>query len=444
MRIGVMLRHLDEHPGGVIVYTRHLLQELLKLDTAHEFVLIFRNRASAVEFQGRRADRSVVARTPFKIAWDQWAIRRVVRSERLDLVFNPKYSVPLGIDCPSVFVCHGMDWYLMPWASRWLDRMSHRFLFPRYARAATRILSVSGTARDHLIQYLNIEPDKVATVHLGVHERFRRPLSSQAKERARSAWNLPDRYFLYVGQIYPPKNFGRLLEAYAQAGPPRGIPLVVAGQHAWLCDDELALVERLGIGEWVVWKRWIEHESLPPLYAMAEALVLPSLYDSFGLPLVEAMASGCPVITADRFGPAEVTGEAGILVDPYDVAGLASAMIFVASHPDARRRLAELGRERSQAFTWARCARKTLRQLEVAGLGRRASHEGGKPDLEPAVAPDLGSAAAPGNPRPEEVPPRAARGRSPELRARPEGGEGTGKTRPEEPRSPLGELGALS
>ena len=246
-------------------------------------------------------------------------MRRVEREERLDLIFNPKYSVPLTARCPTVFVCHGLDWYVMPWGSRFVDRMSHKFLIPRYAHKAAAIVANSDTTREHLVEYLGVDERRIHTAHLGVDGRFFLPVTEEQRLAARERHDLPESYLLYCGQIYPPKNFGRLLDAYAQVGPKLEIPLVVAGAHTWLCDEDLARVESPELKPWVRRIGWVEREELPALYAEARALLLPSLYESFGLPILEAMASGCPVLTSDRYGTKEIAGEAALLVDPEQV-----------------------------------------------------------------------------------------------------------------------------
>jgi len=358
-----MLRHMGQHGGGVLVYTHNLLREMLSLNTPHEFVLIYRDPRFVGTYGDGDRVREIVVKAPSIFLWDQLAVRRVEKQERLDLIFNPKYSLPLMAQCRTVFVCHGLDWYVMPWGSRWIDRLSHRYLIPRYAQKADAIIAVSNSTREHVIKYLDIDEDRVHTIYLGVNESFREPIPPGKLEEIRRNYRLPDRFFLYCGQIYPPKNFGRLLEAYARVGPKLGISLVVAGEHRWLCQDELRLVERLDLSRWVVWADWIEQDNLPAFYALAEALLLPSLYESFGLPLVEAMSCGCPVITANRYATAELVGQAGVLVDPEDVASIADGMRQVANDHDLRGRLVEAGKERASGFNWRKCAQDTLKVL---------------------------------------------------------------------------------
>ena len=163
----------------------------------------------------------------------------------------------------------------------------------------------------------------------------------------------------------PPKNFTRLVRAYAQIGPERGIPLVVAGgENRFLSDLELKEPEALGIAEWVRWPGWVEQEDLAGFYSLADALLLPSLFESCGLPVLEAMAAGCPVVTSNCYGTKELAEGAAMLVDPESTDSIAAAIRAVLDDPARRQELIAAGRERSRAFQWSRCARETLNVLE--------------------------------------------------------------------------------
>jgi glycosyltransferase involved in cell wall biosynthesis len=253
MKIGIMLRHLGQHGGGVLVYTHNLLREMLALNTSREFVLLTQEAGSLSSFTNGCASQvreRALGKAP-NFMWDQWLVPHAEKTEKLDLIFNPKYSLPLPARCQTMFVCHGLDWYVMPWGSKLMDRLNHRYLIPMYAKKADAIIAVSETVRQQVIKYLGVDQDRVHTVYLGVDEAFRKPVPAEKLEQVRRDYQLPERFFLYCGQIYPPKNLGRLVQAYTQVGPALGLPLVIAGGHTWLCEDEIALIDQLGIHEWV-------------------------------------------------------------------------------------------------------------------------------------------------------------------------------------------------
>jgi glycosyltransferase involved in cell wall biosynthesis len=375
-----MLRHYDQHGGGVRVYTHRILRAMLDSSTPHEFVFLYKNPDLLGTYA---ADARVTeAALPGKgiLWWDQVEVPRAVDRYGIDVLYNPKYSLPLNARCPAAWVCHGLDWYVMPWASRRIDRLSHKFLVPRYARRADAIIAVSEITREHVIEYLPISSDRVVTVYSGVDDSFRRRATPAERASLERRYQLPPRFFLYSGAIYPPKNFTRLVQAFAKVGPAAGISLVIAGgENRFLSEHELKVPEQLGINHWVKWLGWVEPEQLPALYQMADVLLLPSLFESYGLPIVEAMASGCPVLTANRFGTQEIAGNAALLVDPESVEAIAAGMRRLAGEAELRAQLIAAGTERVRALTWARCAEQTLRVLEnIAANPRRVGGRGAR------------------------------------------------------------------
>lgn len=370
MKIGVMLRHFDQHGGGVKVYTHSLLREMLTLNTEHEFVLIYQSPKSVGSYSDKDHVREIAIKMPNVFLWDQVAVRWVEKREKLDLVFNPKLSIPLTAKCKTVFVSHGLNWAVLSLPKPWKDRMSHKYLMPRYAKKSRKVIAVSETTREHFIKFLNKAPEDVHTVYLGIDDRFREKLSQEKLNEIKKQYKLPDKYLFYCGQIYPAKNFGRLVQAYAKVGPRLGIPLVVAGtvakDHIKNCGPQVALIDELGISDWVLRPGWIEREDLPAFYQMAEALLLPSLYEACPAPPIEAMASGCPVVTANRYGTKDVSGGAAYLVDPEDSESIAEGIERVLTDDILRNDLIRKGYEREKYFTWERCAEETLRVLENA------------------------------------------------------------------------------
>jgi glycosyltransferase involved in cell wall biosynthesis/uncharacterized membrane protein YczE len=385
MRIGIMLRHYDQHQGGVRVYTRRLLAALLELPSPHEFIFLYKNPALVGSYRAHpQVQELVVGEKESFLQWDQVAVPKAVRRCGIDVLFNPKYSIPLSVSCPTVWVCHGLDWYVMPWASRRFDRLSHRYLVPQYAAKADAIIAISEVTRQHVIQFLRVAPDRVHTIYHGVDDAFREQLDEATLQTIRQRYGLPARYFLYVGMIYPPKNFTRMIQAYAKVGPELGISLVIAGgENRFLSEHEPEVSSQLGLQAWVKWAGWIDAPDLCAVYQMAEALLLPSLFESFGLPIIEAMASGCPVVTSDRYGTKEICADAAVLIDPEQVDSIAGGMRRLVADSALRKNLIEQGKMRAQDFRWRQCASETLKLLE--SLPAAATELAGKA-VRPATA----------------------------------------------------------
>jgi glycosyltransferase involved in cell wall biosynthesis len=225
-----------------------------------------------------------------------------------------------------------------------------------------------------VIEYMGVPAERVHRVYLGVDDVFRRPVDPAALEQARRKYDLPQRFFLFAGSLYPPKNFARLVRAFARVGPSNGVHLVVAGgDNRFLCKAERNLPEELGIADWVRWIGWVPQDELPAFYAAATALVMPSRYEACPGPVLEAMAAGCRVVTSNRFGSKEVAGGTAILVDPESVESIAEGMTYALTENERRDSFIAQGKVRAAEFTWERCARETLTVLEAARAARKAT-----------------------------------------------------------------------
>ena len=276
MRLGIMLRHFDQYDGGVKVYTRELMNAIIAGNTRHEIVLLYRNRERLGTYSGIDGVSEELLDGGSILFWDQMKVPGAVRRLGIDVLFNPKYSIPLNVSCATAWVCHGLDWYVMPEASRWIDRLNHRWLIPQYAAKSDAVIAVSETTRDHVMRFLDVPGERVHTIYSGLSDAFRRPVEQAQLDDARRRFNLPPRFLLYCGAVYPPKNFTRLIRAYAKVGPPRGVPLVIAGgSNRFLSAHELLEPQRQGIAEWVRCIGWLDNADLPAIYRLAEGLLLP-------------------------------------------------------------------------------------------------------------------------------------------------------------------------
>lgn len=364
MNVGIMLRHLRQHGGGVLVYTRQLLERLFAAGRQHSFTLLYPDSSLIGTYAAWENVREVALNVPTKILWDQFAAPWLARREHIDVLFNPKYSLPLLTGRPSVFVCHGLDWYVMPWGQKWPDRLNHKFLIPLFVKKSAAIIAVSNATREHFVDHFHYDPARVLAVYLGVSDAFRHPVPEERKTAVSEKYGLPEQYVLYVGQIYPPKNMTRLLEAFASVGPALGVSLVIAGDESSFGGHELASISRLGIEDYVIRPGWIDHDELPAFYHLAEALLMPSLYEACPSPILEAMSCGCPIVTSDRYGTKDLAGGTALLVDPEDVADIARGLREMLADESVRQQYVARGRERVKAFSYERCAAETLQLLE--------------------------------------------------------------------------------
>jgi len=231
----------------------------------------------------------------------------------------------------------------------------------RAVRNTERIIAVSERTRCDLVELVGAPPDRVEVVHEAADPRFRPPSAAEVAA-ARQRFGLADEYFLFVGTREPRKNLGRLLEAYAALvdGAPDAPALAIAGRPGWLADDLAARAEGFGIGPRVRWLGGVGPDDLVGLYGGAVAFVFPSLYEGFGLPVLEAMACGTPVVASTGGSLPEVAGDAALLVDPLDVPALRHALGRVWREAGLREELRGRGFARAAGFSWRAAAEQTL------------------------------------------------------------------------------------
>lgn len=256
--------------------------------------------------------------------------------------------------------------------------MSHR-VFPQYhphrrvvllrafesrLRQADRIITDSEYSRREIMEMLRVPEDRVTVIYLGAGSQFQ-PLAITEKKRwaLQSKYSLSEQFLLYVGTIEPRKNLAKLIEAYylyRQEEPGSDLKLVLAGGKGWLYEDIFARVKALHLEQDVIFTGYVDSEDLPYLYNLAQAFVYPSLYEGFGLPPLEAMSCGTPVISSNAASIPEVVGGAGILIDPYQVNELTQAICRVADSASLREEMTRMGLEQAQHFSWRQCALETL------------------------------------------------------------------------------------
>lgn len=283
---------------------------------------------------------------------------------QLDVLHAPDFALP-PTRARTLVTIHDLSYmrypqFFVPGLVRYL---SHAV--PRSLRRADRVLVDSlATGRD-LEQLLQIDQRRITVIYPGVASEFR-PLPAAVSEPLRRRLELPDTFLLFVSTISPRKNLVRLLEGYAQALEQRhdAVDLVIAGQKGWLYEEVFAAIERLNLTARVRLLNHVDDKDLPPLYNLASACVYPSLYEGFGLPALEALACGTPLVTANNSSLPEVVGDAALKVDAEDVAAIGQAIGRILDDQALRDQLRAAGPEQARAFTWERAARHLLRCYE--------------------------------------------------------------------------------
>ena len=381
MRIGIDYTAAVNQGAGIGRYTRHLVQALLGLDAQDEFVLLtaggkpVRAGVSASEPQIRPVPSDIqgkpsarFARLPlteraWAILWHRLRLPLWVElfSGRLDIFHSPDFALPPVRRARTVLTVHDLSFMRVPECSQPSLRAYLLRVVPSSVRRADMVLADSDSTRNDVIELLGVSPDRVRVIYPGVDDSFRRVQDTAVLAHVRQRYRLPERFVLSVGTLQPRKNLTRLIEAYAQARLDTNVKLVIAGGTGWLYEGIFRRVEELRLQSEVYFPGYVAEEDLPALYTLAELFLFPSLYEGFGLPPLEAMACGTPVVTSNVSSLPEVMGDAGLMVDPRDVEALASAMGRVLGESSLRCTMVQRGLSQAQRFTWPRTAEELLR-----------------------------------------------------------------------------------
>ncbi|HWQ11813.1 MAG TPA: glycosyltransferase family 1 protein [Roseiflexaceae bacterium] len=374
-RIAVSARTGTEH------YTYELLAAIARRDRERRYTLYCNRPPAALPPLGPNF---ALRRIPLARLWTHVRLSAEVLRRPPDVLFVPAHVLPLGAPLArrtrSVVTIHDMGYLHFPAAHTRAQRLYLRLSTAWSARAAHRVIAVSAATRADLVRLAGVRPEKIAVVHHGLAERFRRRMTADRglttddhgsttgdRRRVREIVGSEAPYFLYVGTIQPRKNLVRLIEAFAAAfnvqPSPHNVRLVIAGKTGWLAQGIAQRAAELGVADRVRFAGYVPDEDVPDLMTGALAFVFPSLYEGFGMPVLEAMSCGAPVLTSTTSSLPEVAGDAALLVDPEDTPAIAAALTRLAAEPELRAELRRRGYARAAQFTWERCAEQTLAVL---------------------------------------------------------------------------------
>jgi glycosyltransferase involved in cell wall biosynthesis len=304
------------------------------------------------------------ATSPFALA-QQWRVRSILRGLSATLYHSPYYLMPYRPGVPAVFTCHDLiplifqQYYTAP--QRLIYRLTHWLAL----RTARLTIAVSQSTKDDLQRFFHVASDRIIVVPEGVDAHFQPP-SHAAIDRVRQQYALPARYVLYFGSNKPHKNVPRLVEAFAKLGM-KDQALVIAGHWDARYPEAKQATERLGLKNTVRFIGPVQDADLPALYGGAALFVFPSEYEGFGLPVLEAMACGAPVVCGNRSSLPEVAGDAALLCDPQDVESLAHTIEQALTDRDLRVTLQQRGLARAAQFSWEQTAQHTLKVYRSTG-----------------------------------------------------------------------------
>lgn len=371
LRVGYLTYGLDRKPTGIGRYSVELLRSMYRQSSEVEFVLLTTEGEDrhGLWQQFERHALPGCSRLPVLLSLGNLLLSDAIRRYRLDIVHDPNGIAPFfgpAYGASRIVTLHDAFAFVTPHTHNRLDNWRYRVQLPYAARAATAVVTVSQCSKRDLSHYLHIPDEHIHVIAEGVDTRFSPVADDRRREAVLARYGIKPPYLLYVGGISARKNIVRLIEAavLVRRRHPE-IRLVLAGSKQWRTASIDRALARADLDDTVYCTGYVDDDDLPSLYSGAEVFVFPSLYEGFGLPVLEAMARGVPVATSARGSLAEVAGDAAYVFDPTDVGAIRSAIERLLSDPAEAERLRAAGRARAAAFSWDRTG-----ELTIAGYVR--------------------------------------------------------------------------
>ena len=364
MRIAIDAHTVGTKLGGNESYAVNLIEALAQIDSVNNFTIYVTTNEARERFSNRWPNfkvRSTLPHTP--LIRIPLTLSAELRKNPVD-VLHVQFTAPPFCPCPVVVSIHDLSFEHLPHTFNRRSRTQLRLTVRHSARRAARILSLSEHTRRDIIETYGIKPDRVTAIPLAAPDHFGPITDNRELQRVRHNYGIDGDYILSVGSIQPRKNLARLVRAYASlrrnCSADKLPKLVLVGKCAWLYDETLRALDETNVKDTVILTGYVPEKDLPALYSGALCFVYPSYFEGFGLPPLEALKCGAPVIVGNRTSLPEVVGDAALAVDPFDVDAIAGAIKRLVNDSALRTELSVKGQQRAGEFNWRETAKKTL------------------------------------------------------------------------------------
>lgn len=372
MRIAVNTRLLlSGKMDGIGWFSYETLKRITQQHPEHEFLFIF-DRKPSDEFIFSDNVKAVVAHPQARhpILWYlyfDWGIPPVLRKFKADLFLSPDGWLSLNTKVKSMAVIHDLNFEHLPEFIPWHVRKYYHYFFPRFARKANRIATVSEFTKQDIVNRYNVSPDKIDVVYNGANEDYA-PVSESIKTEIKNEYTSGCNYFIFVGTLHPRKNLTNLFKGFGQfkGSTNSDVKLLIVGDKKWWTGDIKDAYDNLSCKDDVIFAGRVSTANLHKIVASALAMTYVSYFEGFGIPIVESFYCGTPVITSNVTSMPEVAGDAALLIDPFSVESISDAMTKIATDPKLRNSLIEKGFERGKNFSWQKSADRLWASIEKA------------------------------------------------------------------------------
>lgn len=364
MKIGVDISVLTNEMTGVGKWTYFTFKELIKLDIDNNYIF-YSNRIISKEVDFIKRVNLKVIKLPPKIRpflWYYYYLPRLIREDNIEIFISPSFFLPiLPSNVKSITVVHDITPIKFPRLHTFSTRIAFKIFLKFSLKRASKIVADSENTKNDLVRFLDINEEKIKVIYPGIDDVYFKNqsiLTEQEVYRVMFKYNIPKKFILYVGTIEPRKNLIALLKVFEELKEEKSIPhkLIIVGKKGWHYDSFYDLLSKSKYVNEIILTGYVPEEDLRVLYSYADVFVYPSLYEGFGLPPLEAMAHGCPVVTSNVSSLPEVVGDAGLLVDPNNYKSIKDAIIAILENEKLREDLVKKGIQRAKQFTWKKTA----------------------------------------------------------------------------------------
>jgi glycosyltransferase involved in cell wall biosynthesis len=364
VRIAIDAHSVGAGLAGNESYATNLIEALAQIDSVNDYTLYVSKRQAVDRFSDRWPNftvRHTVPHTP--LIRIPLILSTELRRKPVD-VLHVQFTAPPFAPCPVVVSIHDLSFEHLPETFKKRSRAQLRLTVRYSAQRAARLIALSEHGKNDLISTYGVSPDVIKTIPLAPPAHFRPVVDEKELQLVRQTYGIDGEYILAVGSIQPRKNLPRLIAAYDRLRKARRAgetpKLVLVGKRAWLYHDTLRAIRNLGLDDSILLTGYVPEDDLPALYSGARCFVYPSYFEGFGLPPIEAMKCGTPVIVGNRTSLPEVVGDAAVMVDPFDVDAITFAIAQVLDDPNFRNMLRVKGLDQARKFSWIETARQTL------------------------------------------------------------------------------------
>mgnify|MGYP000014575608 CR=1 FL=1 len=368
MRIGIDARLVYYSQAGITQYTLRLIQGLAEIDRENEFIILQSRKDKNTIVVDKPNFKRVSLWTPSHHRLEQYTLHLEISGLDLDILHSPDFIPPFRSNSKSIITIHDLAFLLYP---HFLTKESARYYgqIDQAVKRADHIIAVSESTKRDTVHLLGTPGHKITVIYESANPIYKPVSDQEPLKRTRDKYHINGDFILFVGTIEPRKNVPTLLRAYRRLldNYKADVKLVIVGRRGWLCEEVFDLVDELKLNNDVLFLGRVPIEDLLYLYNAAQLLVQPSFYEGFGLPPLEAMACGTPVVVSNVSSLPEVVGDAGILVDPQEASELTVAIWRVLTNSALREDLIAKGLKRAQCFSWKKMALQTLELYQRVG-----------------------------------------------------------------------------